>query len=196
LWMAWTDNAAMHGPADQYMDGTHQCWYLERPSDELRDAVVSGWLRRPGRVVDLGCGLGTELRYLAERGWECLGVDLSLTALASARMSVSTSHFVSADVRRLPVPDGWATALIDRGCFHYLQPDQRAIYAAEACRVLRPDGRLLLRACLPHQPEPGGINEGTVRDAFGAWNIVSLRRRTIPVEQGSLHAIEARLERP
>lgn len=38
----------------------------------------------PGRTLDLGCGEGADAIWLAERGWEVTGVDVSATALARA----------------------------------------------------------------------------------------------------------------
>jgi SAM-dependent methyltransferase len=57
-------------------------------------------------------------------------------------------QFVQADVRQLPFPQDSFDVVLDRGCFHYLQAADRPGYATEVERVLRPDGRFLLRACL------------------------------------------------
>lgn len=38
----------------------------------------------PGRALDLGCGEGADAIWLARRGWEVLGVDVSPTALSRA----------------------------------------------------------------------------------------------------------------
>lgn len=40
--------------------------------------------RKPGRAVDLGCGEGADARWLAERGWHVVAVDISETALQRA----------------------------------------------------------------------------------------------------------------
>jgi len=85
--------------------------------------------------------------------------------------------------------------LLDRGCFHYLELEDRLGYVAEAWRVLRPGGRLLLRACLPHRPSVDAINEPLLHDLFSGWGIRSIARRLIPVDSGVLEALEARLER-
>ena len=45
--------------ADYYADGTYLWWHLSRPSPELTSAAGGGWLPRPGRVLDVGCGLST-----------------------------------------------------------------------------------------------------------------------------------------
>lgn len=180
---------------DQYVSDEHLCWYLSRPSDELTDAVKSAWLGGVGTVLDLGCGLGSELSYLAGLGWTGLGVDLSEAALRRARVAVPVCQFACADVRRLPVHDGWASALLDRGCFHYLQPADRPRYVSEARRALRPGGRFLLRACLPHRLSADSMSEAHLRDLFHDWRIHSITERGIPVDRGQLRAIEARLER-
>lgn len=180
---------------DQYESDTHLCWYLGEPSEELLEALGSGWLGGPGRVVDLGCGLGTELRHLVGAGWCGLGVDLSLPALRRARAADASATFVCADVVNLPVRRGWADALIDRGCFHYLSPDQRTGYVAEAARVLKPGGRMLLRACLPHRANPDGITKQLLLDLFADWKIHSLVHRSIRTDRGTLDVLEGRFER-
>jgi SAM-dependent methyltransferase len=38
----------------------------------------------PGRALDLGCGEGADARWLAERGWHVVAVDISDTALQRA----------------------------------------------------------------------------------------------------------------
>jgi SAM-dependent methyltransferase len=38
----------------------------------------------PGRALDLGCGEGGDAMWLAERGWQVVGVDISPTALERA----------------------------------------------------------------------------------------------------------------
>lgn len=39
----------------------------------------------PGRSLDLGCGEGGDVLWLAERGWHATGIDLSETAVQRAR---------------------------------------------------------------------------------------------------------------
>ncbi len=104
--------------ADPYLDGTFRWWHLARPSPELLAANDVGWLGRAGVVADLGCGLGTEIGYLAGRGWRCVGVDLSAAAVSAAAASHPGARFARADVLCLPIADAAADLLVDRGCFH------------------------------------------------------------------------------
>jgi len=116
------------GVDEPYLNGTYRWWHLSEPSPELLVAETSLVAGKPGVAVDLGCGLGTEIGYLAGRGWRGLGVDLSVAALAQARARHPGAAFACADVTSLPLPAGSADLLLDRGCFHYLAPDQRAGY--------------------------------------------------------------------
>lgn len=56
--------------SDDYASGTFRWWHLSKPSPELIAAEGEGWLGTPGTVVDFGCGLGTEVHYLAYKGWK------------------------------------------------------------------------------------------------------------------------------
>jgi SAM-dependent methyltransferase len=151
-----------------YATGTCRWWHLAEPSPELLAAEAAGLAGAPGVVADLGCGLGTEVGYLAGRGWRGLGVDLSAVALTRARTREPRASFAFADVTSLPLTAGCVDLLLDRGCFHYLAAAERAAYAAEARRVLRAAGRLLLRMCLTTAGEPNGLGEHTIREAFGS----------------------------
>jgi SAM-dependent methyltransferase len=116
---------------DPYLDGVYRWWHLSAPSPELVKAEASGWLGSAGTAVDLGCGTGTEIAFLAAQGWCAVGIDLSRPALDLARHEHPDLHFAQADVLALPYSSGAFDLALDRGCFHYLSPAQRADYAAE-----------------------------------------------------------------
>ena len=60
--------------------------------------VVDGL--EPGTAFDIGCGEGQNSRWLAERGWSVLGIDISPTAIAGAREHGSAgSRFEVGDAR-------------------------------------------------------------------------------------------------
>jgi SAM-dependent methyltransferase len=59
-------------------------WNNEQPPELLVELVESGKIR-PGRTLDLGCGLGNYAIWLAEKGFEVVGIDASPTAIKIAR---------------------------------------------------------------------------------------------------------------
>ncbi|WP_396641604.1 class I SAM-dependent methyltransferase [Microbacterium sp.] len=58
----------------------------------------------PGRAMDLGCGEGGDVLWLAARGWHATGVDLSPTAVQRARTAADArglsdrTRFIAADL--------------------------------------------------------------------------------------------------
>jgi SAM-dependent methyltransferase len=183
---------------DPYDSEVHRWWHLTGPSTELKGAVVDGFLPRRSRVLDLGCGLGSELGWLEEEGVATLAVGVELSAPALDRMAAlhPDVHGVMADVTILPFPDGGFDVVIDRGCFHYLDGDGRLHYGAEAARVLAPDGRLLLRACLDSGGRRNDIDEGGVRAALSGWKIDSVEEIDLPSDTRVLRSLVVRARPP
>ena len=75
---------------------------------ELAELVASGRIAHervaPGRAVDLGCGTGANVVFLAEHGFEAVGVDFSKVAVEQARKTardravVDRARFIVGDV--------------------------------------------------------------------------------------------------
>jgi SAM-dependent methyltransferase len=181
---------------DHYADGTCQWWHLSRPSPELTAALGDGWLPGSGRVLDVGCGLGSEAGQLASAGWHATGIDLSGTALRQAAAENGDAAFACADVRALPFASGCFDAAVDRGCFHYLPAADRPRYGDELRRVLRPGGKLLLRASLRAAGVRNDIDDQVIAAAFAGWTIESTERAAIPSDTRMLEVIVARLSAP
>jgi SAM-dependent methyltransferase len=180
--------------ADHYADGTYRWWHLSQPSPELIAALRDGWLPASGRVLDLGCGLGTEAGYLTSIGWRAVGIDLSEVALARAAGLHDGTAFLRADLRQLPFRRSSFDAVLDRGCFHYLPPSDRPRYAAEAQRVLRPGGKLLLRASLRAAGVRNDIDEAVIRATFAGWRMAEMKRATVPSDTRVLDYLVVRLQ--
>ncbi|TMC46567.1 MAG: class I SAM-dependent methyltransferase [Chloroflexi bacterium] len=123
-----------------------------------------------GRALDLGCGTGTNVVYLARHGWSAVGVDFAGRAIAKARRRAReagvTCTFVVGDVTRLAVPGPFDLAL-DIGCLHSIPPSGRPGYATGLSRVVRPGGTYWLYAFAPGGPAYGLTRED-VRDTFAA----------------------------
>jgi 2-polyprenyl-6-hydroxyphenyl methylase / 3-demethylubiquinone-9 3-methyltransferase len=96
---------------------------------------------RPGAVlVDLGCGGGLLAPHARRLGYRHLGIDLSASGLGVARQHGVLA--VRADVVRLPLPDAVADVVSAGEILEHVADADAAV--AEACRVLRPGGRLVI----------------------------------------------------
>jgi SAM-dependent methyltransferase len=149
---------------------------VDIPTDVER-LIESVHISSPSRALDLGCGTGTMAIYLAQHGWQVVGVDFSSVALASARakaVGVPDVTFIEGDVSRLAAMGvrGPFDLAYDLGCYHSLSAGQREAYVRELVQVLRPGGLFLLwayggghRFLVPGAP---WMAPNEVEDRFGA----------------------------
>jgi len=80
-----------------------------------------------GQVLDVGCGTGSTMRALAERGMTCTGVDPSGPMLAAARARMeqagAAAHFIQADAGTYMFAPGEFDALVSRfGVMFFADP--------------------------------------------------------------------------
>lgn len=114
-----------------YRHGTPP-WDRDEPYPELTALIAD---RSPGRALDLGCGTGATVIYLARHGWDAVGVDFSPEAIdaATARNQATgaEARFIVGDVTRLPQAgvDGLFDLVIDIGCYHAIPARRRDAYA-------------------------------------------------------------------
>ncbi len=123
-------------------------WFSPEPNEELVEAVDDGFFRPRSDVLDIGCGAGTNVLFLARRKFRAHGVDLSPIAIQAAEGRARQAR-LDVDVRvgdalRMPFRPRQMAAANDRGCFHTLPVGRRREYAAEVARVVRPGGAFLL----------------------------------------------------
>jgi SAM-dependent methyltransferase len=83
----------------------------------------------PGRIADVGCGIGHSYGLLAPR--ETVGIDVDPTVLEGQRRET-----VAADMRRLPIPDGEFDGAIAVHSIEHVPDPECAV--AEIARVLKP----------------------------------------------------------
>src|SRR5262245_4346961 len=159
----------------------------------VEDAIRTALADKPIRsLLDLGTGTGRMLELFGpdiERG---LGLDLSLDMLALARARLDRVGLKHCSVRHgdiydLALPRDSFDVVIIHQVLHFLDDSARAI--AEAARVLRPGGRLLVVDFAPHDLEflreehahrRLGFAAETVTQWLEAAGLDVLRQQTLP----------------
>jgi tellurite methyltransferase len=121
----------------------------ELPVDEWWAAQVSQL--PPGRALDLACGLGVHAVWLAQRGWDVTGLDISPVGLEKAA-DLASQHGVTVAWQVvdlddfIPIPEFWDLIVVNR----YLD---RTRLPTRIVAALRPSGRLIYQTFCA-SPEP------------------------------------------
>ena len=131
--------------------------------DKLRDELfgsdfafraVAGLLDDEWTVADLGCGTGAMTAILAPHVKQVIGVDASEEMLdaAKARLAAAKNiEFRKGSLEALPVfPDSVDAATLMLVLHHLPSPAQAL---AEAARILKPGGRVLIVDMAPHEKD-------------------------------------------
>lgn len=125
----------------------------------VEEAAVESAIRQTlggGRfpvAVDLGTGTGRILELIAPQVGTGIGVDTSPDMLRIARSALDAKGYghcrvQQGDIFNLTLPDGTADLVVIHQVLHYLHDAGAAI--AEAARILKPGGCLLIVDFAPH----------------------------------------------
>ena len=119
-------------------------WDTGQPEPLLVEFVTSGAVT-PGPTLEIGAGTGTNAIWMAERGFDILGVDISPLAVERAHAKMEgralRCRFAAWDFLAAPPPDGPFQFVFDRGCFHVFdEPGERQRFAAQVAAALAPGG--------------------------------------------------------
>lgn len=133
----------------------HRCWnesYAARdlpwdtgePEPLLVEFVTAGRVR-PTQTLEIGAGTGTNALWLAEHGFDVVGIDVAPLAVEAATAKLSDRalrcRFAAYDFLAADFPDGPFHFVFDRGCFHVFDElEERAQFAARVATVLAPGG--------------------------------------------------------
>ncbi len=154
------------------------------------------------RVLDVGCGAGTDLVRFARGGARAIGVDISPAAIALARANFAQhglrASLIEADGEKLPLRDGSIDFVFAHGVVQYTVDPQALL--DECRRVLRPGGGLvvqvynriswlnamsiLMKVPLEHEDAPvlRKYSAGELRQLLRAFRDVRIVEERFPVK--------------
>lgn len=106
-------------------------WIFGPLLPDLVELVENGRIP-PGRAIDLGCGVGVEVIYLAKNGFDMTGVDFSPTAIKQARAKSQSAgvevRFIEEDLTDLRQVSGAFDLLVDVGALNDMNQEARDLY--------------------------------------------------------------------
>lgn len=171
-WGYWTDPARATHDDEDFAQAAEQL--------TLELCQLAG-IADGDRVLDVGCGFGGTIASLNERfsGLQLSGLNIDERQLARARQQVQPLHantiaFHQGDACDLPFADASFDCVLAVECiFHF---PSRETFFSEACRVLRPGGRLVLSDFVPSSLFWPICRLGSVRwfervSSIGHWDV-------------------------
>lgn len=122
-------------------------WFNPSLDPDVEEALLILELSN-GSVLDLGTGPGTQAIALAERGFQMIATDLSETAIRQAAAKANQKGleilFQQDDILNSCLEQSF-NVILDRGCFHVLQPQSYSIYVQTVASLLNSKCYLLLK---------------------------------------------------
>ena len=123
--------------------------YVWRYGQERRLNLINRYAPLAGkRILDAGCGLGMYVRAFHRFSDQVYGVDIDPERVTEAHREWS-SHgrgtprpYYVASAEALPFPEGFFDVVLSHEVLEHVEDDRQAM--KEACRVLRPGGRLVV----------------------------------------------------
>jgi ubiquinone/menaquinone biosynthesis C-methylase UbiE/DNA-binding transcriptional ArsR family regulator len=154
------------------------------------DIALLGLLDERWKVADLGSGTGTITQALAPFVEQVIAVDESSAMLSAAKKRLAGARNV--DIRNgrlesLPIADAEVDVALLFLVLHYASDPARVI--AEAARILKPSGRLLVLDMMPHDRQDlkqtmGHLWQGFDASTLGGWmqaaGLESFRYNVLP----------------
>jgi 2-polyprenyl-3-methyl-5-hydroxy-6-metoxy-1,4-benzoquinol methylase len=136
-------------------DQRNQEWSID-PQDErfLMDVITQSWVNQKGKAIELGCGTGPLVRWLAEKKYEVTGIDISKTAIQMAKEQsgeYNCQYFVN-DICTMDIQElGKYDLCIDGHFLHCItsQDDRKNVFN-RIRQILNPGGIFVLMSmCFP-----------------------------------------------
>jgi len=164
-------------------------WYNEILDSDLEDELARRKITN-GKFLDLGTGPATQAIWLAKRGFNVIGSDLSETAIKRANSVYANEKnidFVVDDILNSKLKANEFDYISDRGCFHVLLPVDRQRYITKIKQILRNNGILFLKCFSDkerRQEGPYKFSQNEIMDLFNKhFEMVNIKET---VYQGTL----------
>jgi SAM-dependent methyltransferase len=133
-------------------------------------------------LLDVGCGVGVTDSLLVGNVGRLDGIDTSAESVARAAELNPTAHYTSFDGAVFPLADASVDVAFAICVLHHVPPEQRAGFANELRRVVKPGGVV---AIFEHNPLNPMTRVAVSRCELDDDAILSGRRRTARLLEGA-----------
>jgi SAM-dependent methyltransferase len=109
------------------------------------------------KVIDLGCGYGRDVIYLAKKGFQVIGVDLSEMGINTGKEwakkeCVEATLCIRKEINFTDYQEYFDAVISNRVMHLLIRPEERMEYLNEICHILKKGGLLSLTARSVNDP--------------------------------------------
>jgi cyclopropane fatty-acyl-phospholipid synthase-like methyltransferase len=152
-------------------------WDTGRPQPAIIALAEAGQIR--GSVLDVGCGTGEHVLYLAVKGHDSWGLDFVPVAIERAMAKAAQrgidAHFIIGNALELNKLGRQFDTVIDCGLFHTFTDEERPVFVEGLAGILRSGGLLHILCFSDEEPGnegPRRITQQEIRNAFqNGWKV-------------------------
>lgn len=122
----------------------HEDYYVFGKVKKIVEGVFKGTV---GNALDVGCGRGEVLGMLAGKGWNCMGVDYSLSAIERAKKNL-TGLRVNLEVCGVPqiiYPDGTFDLVLFLNVWEHLNDSELDQFFTHLAKFIKDDGVFIIQ---------------------------------------------------
>jgi len=160
-------------------------WDIGRPQKEYIQLEQRGEI--VGSILDVGCGTGENVLYMAAQGHEVWGIDFVPSALQKAQEKAAQRHltatFLVLNALELHTLGRTFDTVIDSGLFHVLSDEERHLFVDNLKCVIRCGGTYFMLCFSELEPGdygPRRVTQAEIKDSFrDGWSINYIRPATL-----------------
>ena len=144
-------------------------WYHDGLDPDLAQYLAKKKVSS-GTFLDLGSGSGNQSNELTKKGFKVTGSDIAESAVKKSSALYDQVEFIQDDIVHSNLNREF-DYIFDRGCFHCIAKEKRAVYIQAISKLLKSSGKLFLK-CFGDNPHIDGgpfqFTEEEIVDYFQA----------------------------
>lgn len=129
--------------ADDFYEDTADNGYIEKFLESLLGNLI----------LDAGCGVGEDCKYVEQKGFKAIGIDFSKGMLEIAKQKYPQGNFQLMDMQNIKFPSNTFDGIMSNCSLFHIPREQLKQVLVEFRRVLKEEGKLLII-----------LQEGTIED--------------------------------
>lgn len=118
-------------------------WTMDKPNKLVVDSIQMLKENKCKTILDLGCGNGRHIKYLAKKDFFVIGVDIEENVLKASKNNLKKASLIKSDMERLPFSDGCFDAVLSISTIEHARIEKIRRTLKEIKRILRHNGMLI-----------------------------------------------------